>query len=259
MDTVTNAPENAVCGLDGNPILLDVQRDMVDVLEWVDEYLGRRLDWVNGNEDATPICLSDKEKGPLTTLERAVIEAFAWFSATYMKSLRRDAELVFPRIIHSTDVVGDDEHFTFADEARACMFAGVVEQTFCADAEVIETPHGWIVAVAERGTPFDMRDIHQMQGACQLLCDYTVTPAVSACCNVPGGQTKRPSPESRHAWRQHKDAQAQRLEAKLDELLARLNADVPKGAQKPAKAHDDMAGDKHSLPVKPGKKARTGK
>lgn len=257
MNTVTNVPENAVCGLDGNPILLDAERGRADVIEWVNEYLGRRLDYSGGTGNATPIYLSDRGKGPLTTPERAVIEAFAWFSATYMKSLRRDTELIFPRIIHSVadESVIEEEQFTFADEARACMFAGVVENTFCANAEVIETPHGWVVAVTERVGPFEMRDIHQMEGACQLLCDYTVTPAAAASCNAGNEPKKQSSPEARRAWREHKDARAQRIEDKLDELLARLNGD----AGPPAATQDATPGDRHSLSVKPRKKAKVGK
>lgn len=65
-----------------------------------------------------------------------------------------------------------------------------------------------------------------MEGACMVLCDYTVAPASDASTNSRGGLQGIPSPESRQAWRDRKTAQADRIEDGINAILAHLGHPV---------------------------------
>lgn len=135
MNTNEKIPNDAIRGPSGKPIMVDSVSGAT-VCAWAQEYLGVTLDVppadMERDDDATHLVLAGSHKRPLTTTELAVIEAFAWHGKTYSEGLRRGVPVVFPRIIHSIayKYVGDEEKFTFSDEARACMFAGVIRVCF---------------------------------------------------------------------------------------------------------------------------------
>lgn len=235
VENATDFPESAIRGIDGAPIVCGrVEGSAHLVCTLAEQYLGYKLEseYTDKHGPTDDFCLVPRGSKPqrkLSAPEIAVLQAFCWLSDTYFFPIKRDTPMTFPEIIWHFDdkYIDDNARLGFVDEGRAYMFASIIENTYCFDAEVVEGPHGWVVTVDGHNSPtrvFSMEDVLQLRGICQLLDEYTVTPAPKAIANLLPSEERFPNPAAREAWRSRKTAQADRIETALNEILSRLHS-----------------------------------
>ncbi len=231
MSNNTNFPKNAIRGLNEKPIAFVELEAAARAAALMRDYLGRNYREQcaeDGNSDYYLVPVDIHQDKGLTVPERAAVEALAWYCREYAGGLERGQSMTFPKIVHyeSDAEAITDSPLSFRNEGRAYMFAEVAERCFHCDAQVIETPAGWTVAVTwEAG--LDARTLASLQGVCRVLLDYTVEAAFDASASTyPEQMHQIPNPEAREAWHERKNAQADRIEAKLDALLANMDKPI---------------------------------
>ena len=238
--------KNAVCAPNGKPITFTDDEGWLAkrTADLIREYLDQNYSNVHGNLPNGDIGYYLAPADPmreyhLSIPERAAIEALAWYCREYTEGLRRNTPVTLPKLIHYEDdyeVINTGASLTFDDEARAYMLADVVERCFYCKAQVAETPAGWTVVVTDSEDRLNAETLTRLQGACRVLIDYTVEAAeeCSASSN-PEFIRRVPSPAAREAWQDRKAAQANRIEAGINAILARLES-TPNNAP-PEAAH----------------------